>query len=469
MFVDQLHVMQPHDSNRTALFTLTTVFFFWGFVAASNTVLIPFFKANFTLAQWQSQLVEMAFYAAYFFGSLTYFLYSITKGDLLNRIGYKRGLLGGFGLSALGAAIFVPAAATSSYPLLLAGLFVIGLGFTLQQIVANPYMIAIGDTATGAQRVNLAQGINSFGTMVGPLLLNWALFGHITSDETPPISVVQTPYLILTFCLIAFAAILGRTHLPSLRSETVLKDIGALKFPQIRWGMLAIFIYVGVEVSIQSNLPALMAEPHILGLPYTSTVHYISLYWGSLMIGRWTGAIGAITSNQRTVNLLTLVVPVIAFGVIILVNWIKGSPVQEFIAFAPFILIAIGVFYLGRDNPARSFLVFSVIGATMMVAGLLLSGKWAVMAFVSGGLFCSIMWPCIFTLAIAGLGTYTSQGSSLLVMMILGGAIIPPLQGYISDLTSIHNSYWIPVICFSLLAFIAWNLRRVLNRQGIHL
>lgn len=461
--------MQPPASNRTALITLTTVFFFWGFVAASNTVLIPFFKANFTLAQWQSQLVEMAFYAAYFFGSLTYFLYAITMGDLLNRIGYKRGLLGGFGLSALGAAMFVPAAAASSYPLLLAGLFVIGLGFTLQQIVANPYMIAIGDPATGAQRVNLAQGINSFGTMIGPLLLNWVLFGNINSNETPPVSVVQTPYLVLTFCLIVFAVILGRTHLPTLQSETIRRDVGALKFPQVRWGMLAIFIYVGVEVSIQSNLPSLMAEPHMLGLPYTSTVHYISLYWGSLMIGRWTGAIGAITTNRRTIYLLTFVVPLLAFGVIIFVNWIKGSPIQDFLMYVPFILLAIGGFYLGRDKPAHSFLIFSIIGAVMMLAGLYLDGKWAVLAFVSGGLFCSIMWPCIFTLAISGLGSYTAQGSSLLVMMILGGAIIPPLQGYVSDLTNIHSSYWIPVVCFSLLACIAWNLRRVLSRQGIHL
>ncbi len=458
-----------HSTTRSSsLYILITVFFFWGFVAASNTVLIPFFKENFTLQQWQSQLVDLAFYAAYFIGSLVYFLISARIGDPLNRIGYKKGLVIGFLISACGAALFFPAANMSSFPLLLLALAVIGLGFTLQQIVANPYMIAIGDPATGAHRINMAQGINSLGTMTGPLLISWALFGNIQAETTQGLDVVQVPYLILAGCLVLFALILGRSRLPSITTkEKVRHDLGALRFPQLVWGMAAIFVYVGVEVSIQSNLPALMADPSILGLDHTQTVHYISLYWGSLMIGRWTGSIGVFNVSKNLKRILWVVVPLIAYAVILFVNSLKGSPMTDLIGYLPFVFICILGFFMGNDKPARSLILFSILGMIMMIAGILLDGQWAVYAFVSGGLFCSIMWPCIFSLSIAGLGKYTNQGSSLLVMMILGGAFIPPLQGYAADLTGIHMSYWIPVICFAFLALYAWRVRHILSVQGI--
>jgi MFS transporter, FHS family, L-fucose permease len=457
------------NTSRYALYVLTAVFFFWGFVASSNTVLIPFFKENFSLAQWQSQLVDLAFYAAYFGGSLAYFLYSMTHGDLLNRIGYKKGLLAGFGLSALGALMFIPAAGAESYSFLLIALFTIGLGFTLQQIVANPYVIAIGDPKTGAHRINLAQGVNSFGTMTGPVLLSWALFGNLEATSNHGLDIVKAPYLILAICLIIFAALLGYSRLPAITNTTPLnKDLGALKYPQLVLGMMAIFIYVGVEVSIQSNLPALMQDPKMLGLPHTETVHYISLYWGSLMIGRWTAAIGVFNPKKWLKLILTTILPISAFGVILLVNALKGSPVADMFGYLPFIGIAILGFYLGGNKPTVNLLLFSVLGMSMMFLGLFLEGKWAVYAFVSGGLFCSIMWPSIFSLSIAGLGKYTNQGSALLVMMILGGAIIPPLQGYIADLTSIQSSYWIPFICFGLLAGYALAVKQVLIKQGIN-
>lgn len=455
-------------TRRSALYILISVFFFWGFVAASNTVLIPFFKENFTLLQWQSQLVDLAFYAAYFIGSLVYFLISSRISDPLNRIGYKKGLVIGFLISACGAALFFPAANMQSFPLLLMALSVIGLGFTLQQIVANPYMIAIGDPATGANRINMAQGINSLGTMTGPLLISWALFGNIQQESTHGIDVVKIPYLVLAGCLILFAILLGRSKLPAITTtEKIRHDLGALRFPQLVWGMAAIFIYVGVEVSIQSNLPALMAEPSMLGLDHTQTVHYISLYWGSLMIGRWTGSIGVFNLSPIVKKALWVIVPLIAYAVILFVNSLKGSPLSDLFGYLPFIFICILGFFIGNDKPARTLILFSLMGMGMMLAGLFLDGQWAVYAFVSGGLFCSIMWPCIFTLSIAGLGKYTNQGSSLLVMMILGGAIIPPLQGYLADMTGIHMSYWIPVACFGFLALYAWRVRHILSVQGI--
>ncbi len=460
---------QVPSASKYALYVLTTVFFFWGFVAASNTVLIPFFKENFKLAQWQSQLVDLAFYAAYFGGSLIYFIYAVTKGDLLNKIGYKKGLIVGFMLSALGALLLIPAASFGSYTFLLIALAVIGLGFTLQQIVANPYMIAIGNPATGAQRINMAGGINSLGTMIGPLLISWALFGQINEANPTSLDVVQVPYLILALCLVLFAVLLSYSRLPAItKNEKLQHDLGALKFPQLTLGMAAIFVYVGVEVSIQSNMPALMSEPSILGLGHTETVHFISLYWGSLMIGRWTGAIGVFNPTPALKRLLITVIPLGAFAVILLVNKIKGSPMDDLLGYLPFVFIAIAGFYLGQDKPARTLILFSLLGMAMMLLGLFLDGRLALYAFVSGGLFCSIMWPCIFALSIAGLGKYTNQGSSLLVMMILGGAIIPPLQGYLADVVTIHLSYWVPVVCFAFLAFYAWKVRRVLAAQGIN-
>lgn len=461
--------MENTKTNYGALITITTVFFFWGFVAASNTVLIGLFKANFELTQFQSQLVDLAFYAAYFIGALVYFILSMLFGDPINKIGYKKGLIFGLMISAIGALGFIPAANMHSFGMMLCSLFVVGLGFALQQIVANPYVIALGNPSTGAHRVSLAGGINSFGTTIGPLLVNFAIFGSLTNTINIGIEGVKMPYLILSLAFILVAIILAFSKLPQItNSEKLEKDLGALKFPQLRWGMLAIFVYVGVEVTIQSNLPELMRQKEFLGLPTDQTVHFISLYWGSLMIGRWVGAITVFKLKKSTRNILTTVVPLIAYSVILAVNWIKGSPMTDLFWYLPCIFILIAGFFVANEKPAKTMIIFGVLAAIMMIVGLLTVGKVSLYAFVSGGLFCSIMWPCIFSLSIAGLGKYTSQGSSLLIMMILGGALIPPFQGWISDtIGSIHLSYLVPIICFSILAFYGWKVKKILLKQGI--
>ncbi|NUM51579.1 MAG: MFS transporter [Flavobacteriales bacterium] len=458
-------------TNYTALITLISVFFFWGFVAASNTVLIGLFKKSFTLTQFQSQLVDLAFYAAYFIGSLFYFLISYSLGDPLNKIGYKKGLITGLLISAVGAIGFIPAANMHSFFFMLTSLFVVGLGFALQQIVANPYIIALGSPETGSHRINLAGGINSFGTTIGPLLISFAIFGNISGENAVSMGVegVKLPYAILSFAFIFFALLLGISKLPAVTNNEVLeKNMGALKYPQLLLGMLAIFIYVGVEVSIQSNLPALMENAKILGLPHTQTVHFISLYWGSLMIGRWAGAISAFSLSKQTKMILTTIMPLMAYSVILLVNYIKGSPLTDLLFYFPFILILIAGFYLSAQKPAKTMILFGSIATLLMLTGLFSSGKIALYAFISGGLFCSVMWPCIFSLSLAGLGKYTNQASSLLIMMILGGAVIPPLQGIIADNTNIHISYIIPVVCFIYLAFYGWKVRSILKQQGIN-
>lgn len=570
------------------LITLISVFFFWGFVAASNTILIGLFKKNFELTQFQSQLVDFAFYAAYGIGSIVFFLISFTAGDPLNKIGYKKGLILGLVISAIGALGFIPAEMQQSFPLMLGSLFTIGLGFALQQIVANPYVIALGDPATGAHRVSLAGGINSFGTTIGPLLLAVAVYGSISGNTSFieqngqrkefKVSIERTtgksetvkaalsifdrdsvigrnhesgnfyytmidrsyddikkmygslsnggfvlafsnektgddaisalkndfpgkrvpilrikpeelkdakdrdivevkyygvdkvvlPSVILACAFLLFSLVLGISKLPPItNNEKMSGDLGAFKYPQVWLGMLAIFIYVGTEVTIQSNLPEYMRR--IFHKEPSSTVHFISLYWGSLMIGRWVGALTVFNLKKITRMIMTVVVPLLAYAVILIVNYMKGSPMTDLLKYLPFIGLVIAGFFLAAEKPARTMVLFGLMAAVMMVIGMLLKNEWSTYCFVSGGLFCSVMWPCIFSLSIAGLGKYTTQASSLLIMMILGGAVIPPLQGALSDNPGlgIHGSYIVPLIGFLYLAFFGWSVRRSLLKQGI--
>ena len=464
------HAGAPDVAARPALYTLLSVFFFWGFVAASNTILIPLFKAHFSLQQWQSQLVDSAYYAAYFVGSLVYFFVSLTAGDPLNRFGYKKGLVAGLGISALGALGMVPAASAGSFGLMLGSLFVIALGFALQQIVANPYVIVLGTPETASSRSNFAQGVNSLGTTLGPLVLAYALFGNVAGNAAAPLDAVKAPYIALAVAFIAFAALLAFSKLPAVTNDEQLeRGLGALKYPQLLLGMVAIFVYVGTEVSIQSNLPRWYEEAFQVPAEEVGPriAHFISLYWGSLMIGRWTAGMSFFNLSKGARRLATVFVPFVAYGVVLLVNWIKGSPMNDLVAYAPFVLILVGAFFLAQERPARTMLLFGGLGALMMLAGLASSGKLALYCLVAGGLFCSVMWPNIFALSIAGLGRYTSQGAALLVMMILGGALIPPLQGAVADAGGIHVSYLVPFVGFLYLAAYGVLVARTLRKQGV--
>jgi FHS family L-fucose permease-like MFS transporter len=242
---------------------------------------------------------------------------------------------------------------------------------------------------------------------------------------------------------------------------------GAMQYPQLVLGMLAIFTYVGVEVSVQSNLGELLKNADFGGLKADELAPYISMYWGSLMIGRWTGAISVFNLSKSMKNVLFVVVPVLAFGVILFLNSIAGKDVSHLYIYIICIAFQIAGFFMGAEKPARTLLIFGLMGVVATIIGLLTTGNIAVFAFLSGGLFCSIMWPCIFSLSISGLGKYTSQGSAFLIMMILGGGIIPPLQGKLADIIGIHNSYIVPVACFAYLAFFAYKVKNILKSQGI--
>lgn len=467
-----------------ALLTLITVFFFWGFVAASNDILIPVFKEKLGLQQWQSQMISFAFYVAYTVGSIIYFVISrASNGDILNKYGYKNGIAAGLILSALGTLLFYPAAQTASFLLMISGLFIVGLGFSLQQIAANALVIALGNPKTGAQRLSLAGGVNNFGTTIGPLLVSYAIFGKLTGvKQVASISAVKFPYLILgaLFVLVAFifkfSQVPNKIHSitddePEDAADTAVvtkatSKKSALNYLQLTLGMIAIFVYVGVEVSTASNLPAFMKEK--LHTPTDSIAPFISLYWASLMIGRWTASMGAFNLSADVKKILGVIVPYIAFAVFLIVNAIAGQNVTQFYVYAGVIVVLIVANLLSKGSPARQLLIFSGCAITALFIGMLSSGMVSVFAFITVGLFCSTLWPCIYTLAVTGLGSHTNEGSSFLIMMIMGGGFISLLQGYLADhLLGIQWSYLVGVGCFAYLAFYAIKAKSTLKEQGI--
>ncbi|MAW67927.1 MAG: MFS transporter [Flavobacteriales bacterium] len=544
------------NQNNSALFTLITVFFFWGFFGASNGVFIPFCKTYFKIDQFQAQLVEFAFYGAYFIGALVLFIWSsYSKKDILNNWGYKKGIIYGLIISIFGALIMYPSVHgaeqgdTQVFYYVLIALFIIGLGFSLQQTAANPFAVSLGDPSTGSNRLNLAGGVNSFGTAIGPILIAFVLFGSASEVnwDTIELSSVQGLYIAVAIAFLAVAlffyfsenlpdakndepfesASKAKTMLilmtlimticfgwifysytPAFESNSI-EDLemtrliltivcllsvfglilranssaaktssgwGALKYPQLAWGMLAIFTYVGVEVTIQSNLGELLKADvgeglNAIGLPVldeAQSAKYIALYWGGLMIGRWTGSIGAFDISESLKKILLFITPFIAFGVVIAVNAFSNPlTISEIGIFSLLIIIQIIGFYLAKDNAIKIMTIFSGLGTIAMLIGIFGSGEIALFAFLTGGLFCSIMWPCIFSLSITGLGKYTSQGSSFLVMMILGGAIIPPLQGKLADIFGMITSYWVAVLCFVFLLIYSINTKQILTKQKL--
>jgi MFS transporter, FHS family, L-fucose permease len=467
------------QTSMLPFFTLISVFFFWGFVAASNDILIPVFKEQLNLEQWQSQMISFAFYVAYTVGSLIYYFTSkATGGDLLNRIGYKNGIALGLVISALGTLLFYPAAETASFGLMIGGLFIVGLGFSLQQTAANPLAIVLGDPKKGSQRLSLAGGINNIGTTIGPLIVNIAIFGSIASAPTiSSIESVKAPYLILGLAFLVVAVIFKFSSLPN-KIPTITEDVptgvaprvdkrSAFNYPQLWMGMIGIFVYVGVEVSTASNLPEFMKQ--YLNTPTEKIAPFVSLFWASMMIGRWTGSVGAFNISMGAKKILRFLMPYIAFGFFLLVNKIFNHDITPFYVYAFVIAVMIVGDVLSKGNPARQLLIFSLMGITALFVGMLSEGMVSVYAFISVGLFCSTLWPCIFTLAIAGLGKHTNEGASLLIMMIMGGGFISLLQGIVADdaLLGIQWSYLVGVACFAYLAFYAWKVRGILQSQGI--
>lgn len=559
---------QQTNTNYPALYTLIVVFFFWGFIAAGNSVFIPFCKNYFHLDQFQSQLIDFAFYTAYYIGALLLFIFGTISGkDLVGKWGYKRSIVYGLLFSALGAAAMIVAVEVNIYLGMLIGLFIVALGFSLQQTAANPFAVLLGDPKTGASRVNLGGGINSLGTTIGPLIIGFALFGTfetISDDQIAnlplnkvvylyvgvgllfllasalfyfskkvpdgynlepmePANKARTTLIIMTVLLLcAFIPVFTSYNSDAALEVEKLKEIvktntdisiaenlkalshklelsrmfwllgalvvvvvgllfsyssakknpagwGAMKYPQLVLGMLALFVYVGIEVAIGSNLGELLTLEEFGRLQSSQITPYVSMYWGGMMIGRWAGAITAFNLTSSRKQLLTIIVPIVAFSIIIGVNTMAGFDMSVLYFYIICVAIQIVAFFISKEKPVRTLIIFGTFGLLAMIVGLLSSGTVAIYAFLSGGLACSIMWGSIFSLSIQGLGKYTEQGSAFLVMMILGGGIIPPIQGKLSDIIGIHNSYIVPVIGFVYIIIFAILVRKFLTKQGINI
>ena len=469
--------MQNRNKSRLvfSLTALTTLFFMWGFITCMNDILIPFLKKVFDLNYAQAMLVQFSFFGAYFVGSFLYFIISITAGDPIQRIGYKKGIIGGLIVSAVACFMFYPAAQIKVYGVFLAALFILGLGFTLLQIAANPYVAILGRPETSSSRLNLSQAMNSFGTTIAPIIGGYLVFHFFTNTNHPltnaagnPVLTdtgaslsangVIIPYLVFSGIFFLMAVFFALIRLPDMTSAAKPgRGAGALRYRQLVLGMIAIFLYVGGEVSVGSVLINYMKE--LMGYPEMEAKWFLAFYWGGAMIGRFLGAISlsGIRNNTRK-YLIMFVAALLASGVIYAAVFIEGG--LDFRRILPFfILLALnfGAFMIGKSLPHRTLSVFAVVVIGLLITTIFGSGEVAKWAVIGIGLFNSIMWSNIFTLAISGLGKHTSQGSSLLVMAILGGAILPYIQGSLADITGIQLSFVIPVISYIYIAFYGIN------------
>lgn len=383
-------------NTKFAFMAMTTLFFIWGFITALNDILIPHLKAAFSLNYTEAMLVQFCFFGAYF-------IVSPFAGKLIEKVGYQKGIIIGLITIALGCVIFYPAAEVEMYSIFLLGLFILAGGVTVLQVSANPYVAILGEEKTAASRLNLAQAINSLGHTLGPMFGAFLIFGGTTAAITA--SSVQLPYLIIAAAMLIVACVFFWIKLPVIKEVEDPEAAGntkdsIFKHPSLLFGTLAIFLYVGAEVSIGSFLVNFFAENHIGGLSEKEASKMVSYYWGAAMIGRFIGA-----------------------------------ALMRFMA--PSLLLAINS-------------IFAIALITLTVQ---FDGQVAMWSIIAVGLFNSIMFPTIFTLAIKGLGPLTGRGSGLLCQAIVGGAVLPMFQGIAADIYSVQASFIVPAFAY---VYIAW-------------
>ncbi len=386
---------QPQGKQTFAFIAMTCLFFFWGFITVLNDILIPFLKESFDLNYTQAMLVQFCFFGAYF-------IVSPFAGRLIDKVGYQQGIVIGLLTTAAGCCLFYPSASLHLYPLFLFGFFVLASGITILQVAANPYVAALGPEKTAASRLNLAQAANSFGTTVGPIVGAALILGVVAADA----SAVQGPYLMIAGLLIAAALVFRNIKLPVLtHMESEEKAEGSIwEHRHLVLGALAIFLYVGGEVSIGSFLVNYFSDSTIGGLTTAEAGEMVAYYWGAAMIGRLIGAV--------------------------LMNYIADTK------------------YLAIN---------AVIAIVMIVVSMNTSGSVAMWSILAVGFFNSIMFPTIFTLAVKGLGSMTSKGSGFVCQAIVGGALIPLVQGVAADTMGIQLSFIVPMLCYIYIGWYALN------------
>ena len=466
-------------SYRGPFAIMTLLFFMWGFMTVWNDILIPRFKEAFTLNYFRAMLVQFAFFGAYAIGSLIYYAISMVSGDPINRIGYKNGVIIGLLVAAAGSALFYPAAGLASYPFFLVALFVVGLGFAMLQIAANPYVTILGPERTASSRLNLSQAFNSFGTTIGPIIGGWLIFTVFTRPGAHAADSVKIPYLCFAMVFVFLAVCFKFAHLPGFASPTRMgRGLGALKQPHTVLGVVAIFMYVGGEVSVGSAIINLLGTEKLGGLSHEAASGYLAFYWGGLMIGRFMGAFALSDLRKPVKHTLVILIPVAAFGFLLVLPAMAGALRLEWAAraaalcglgnvkpYGVLLLLLLAAFFVGEAGAHRMLALFSVVIMALLAVGVLAAGDTAKWAILGVGLFCSVMWSNIFSLAIEGLGPLKSQGSALLVMAILGGAVLPPLQGAVADRFGIQTSFVVPMIAFAYVGFYG----RYGYRAGRHL
>jgi MFS transporter, FHS family, L-fucose permease len=413
-FVPNIPVQKPSESETNysfALLPLVFLFFMWGFITCLNDILIPHLKAVFTLNYTQSMLIQFCFFAAYF-------VISLPSGAVIERIGYQKGICAGLVVAALGCLIFYPAAGQRSYPIFLTGFFVLASGITLLQVAANPYVTILGKPQTASSRLNLTQAFNALGTTAAPYLGSIFILAvavkpagdlakmtpaGLAAYRAAEAASVQSPYLWMAGVLFVMASIFAVIRLPEVQAGTSDPESGrdelvlgsAWSYRHLRLGALGIFLYVGAEVSIGSFLVNYLGQPYIGALPEASAARYVSFYWGGAMVGRFIGSV-----IQRKIS------------------------------------------------PAKLLAFNALVTATLTAVTMLTTGTLAMWSILLIGLFNSIMFPTIFSLAIAGLGPHTGKGSGIICMAIVGGAVIPLLQGLIADALGIHHAFIVPLLCY---------------------
>lgn len=386
---------------RFALTALTSLFFMWGFITCLNDILIPYLKLLFDLSYTQAMLIQFCFFSAYF-------VVSVPAGMLVSRIGYKAGIVTGLLIAGAGCLLFVPAAAMHVYGMFLFALFILAAGITILQVAANPYVSVLGKPETASSRLTMTQAFNSLGTTVAPFFGAWLIFGGMNTPEPVPGAVtestVQFPYLILAASLIVMAIIFAWLKLPAMGKKDTSQALPlggeAWKQRHLVLGALGIFVYVGAEVGIGSFLAIYLSMPEIGGMSTAAASHYISLYFLGAMIGRFIGA----------------------------------AVMQKF-------------------NPGKVLAFNAVMAVLLLALTMLSSGKVAMWSLLLVGLCNSIMFPTIFSLGIAGLKQYTSQGSGILCLAIVGGAILPLLQGMLADQIGVQLAFILPLVCYLYIAF----------------
>ena len=406
---------------------LTSLFFIWGFITCLNDILIPHLKAVFTLNYTQAMLVQFCFFAAYF-------VVSVPSGYLVEKIGYKGGIIAGLSIAGCGCLLFYPAAGLHAYPLFLTAFFVLATGITLLQVAANPYVTVLGSAETASSRLTLTQAFNSLGTTLAPyfgavLILSTSVKStdeiqllnsqELSLYQTTQAAAVQNPYLLLAAVLFLLAALFAVLKLPKINSETSpIESLGendhtsAWQYPHLLLGALAIFLYVGAEVAIGSFMVNFLGDAGIGGLAEQDAGRYVSFYWGGAMVGRFVGA--AVMQTLR---------------------------------------------------PAKVLAFNSLCAVMLVISAMLGKGELAMWSLLAVGLCNSIMFPTLFSLAISGLGSHAGQGSGILCAAIVGGAIVPVLQGAIADQLGIQPALFVPALCYGYIAFYGCKFKYLVMRQ----